>query len=146
MIEVIAVVDDDAFVRDALEDLITSFGHRVRTFRSAEEFMQCGEIAHTSCLITDLQMPGLSGLDLQEHLLASGHGTPVIFLTAFAEERARALALSRGALAFLNKPVQEVELISHIDQALKVAEHQVEQGSDASKTSSLAPPGPLGNS
>ena len=119
----IAVVDDDAFVRDALEDLITSFGHRVRTFHSADDFVQSGEIAHTSCLITDLQMPGLSGLDLQQHLLANGHGTPVIFLTAFPEERTRVLALNRGALAFLSKPFQEVELISHLDQALKVAEH-----------------------
>ena len=85
----IAVVDDDAFVRDALEDLITSFGHRVRTFHSADGFLQSGEIAHTSCLITDLQMPGLSGLDLQQHLLANGHGTPVIFLTAFPEHLAR---------------------------------------------------------
>jgi len=126
----IAVVDDDAFVRDALEDLITSFGHRVRTFHSADDFVQSGEIAHTSCLITDLQMPGLSGLDLQQHLLANGHGTPVIFLTAFPEERARALALNRGALAFLSKPFQEVELISHLDQALKVAEH------DATETKS----------
>jgi FixJ family two-component response regulator len=118
---VIAVVDDDAFVRDALEDLITSFGHSVRTFHSAEEFLQSGTIEQTSCLITDLQMPGMSGLDLQQRLLDNGHGTPVIFLTAFPEERPRAVALNRGALAFLSKPFEEVELISHLDRALKAA-------------------------
>jgi FixJ family two-component response regulator len=120
----IAIIDDDAFVREALDDLITSVGHHVRTFHSADDFVHSGEILHTSCLITDLQMPGLSGLDLQQHLLANGHGTPVIFLTAFPEERARALALNRGARAFLSKPFQEVELISYLDQALKVAEDE----------------------
>jgi len=117
----IAVVDDDAFVRDALEDLITSFGHRVRTFHSADEFLQSGAIEGTSCLITDLQMPGMSGLDLQEWLLNNGHSTPVIFMTAFPEERARTAALNRGARAFLKKPVQEVELISHLERALEGA-------------------------
>src|SRR3954449_13628830 len=120
----IAVVDDDAFVRESLEDLISSLGHRIRTFESADQFLESGDVADTSCLITDLQMEGRSGLDLQQHLLSNGHGTPVIFLTAFPEERARALALNRGARAFLGKPFQEVELISHLDQALKFAEHE----------------------
>jgi FixJ family two-component response regulator len=131
---IIAVVDDDAFVRDALEDLITSFGHRVRTFQSAEEFLQSGAIEHTSCLITDLQMPGMSGLELHQRLLDHGHGTPVIFLTAFPEEKTRTLALNGGALAFLNKPLQEVELISHLDRALKAAgARATEQSRDASR-------------
>ena len=121
----IAVVDDDAFVRDALEDLITSLGHRVRTFHSADDFVKSGGIADTSCLITDLQMPGLSGLDLQQHLLANGHGTPVIFLTAFPEERARTLALDRGALAFLSKPCEEANLLRFIDVALEIARSKV---------------------
>src|SRR4051795_13441901 len=116
----IAVVDDDAFVRGALEDLVTSLGHRVRTFESADQFLESGDLVDTLCVITDLQMEGRSGLDLQQHLLSNGYGTPVIFLTAFPEEKARALALNRGALAFLRKPFQEVELISHLDQALKV--------------------------
>jgi FixJ family two-component response regulator len=116
----IAVVDDDAFVRESLEDLITSLGHRVRTFESADQFLESGDVADTSCLITDLQMEGRSGLDLQQHLLVNGHGTPVIFLTGFPEERARALALDRGAVAFLSKPCEEANLLRFLDVALRI--------------------------
>jgi len=120
----ITIVDDDKLVRDALEDLITSFGHRVRTYESAVQFLASGEVAETSCLITDMQMPGMSGLDLQQHLLASGSNIPVIFLTAFPQEHAKALALDRGALAFLHKPFNEPDLISWVDRALDVADQQ----------------------
>src|SRR5215212_6206121 len=120
----ITIVDDDKLVRDALEDLITSFGHRVRTYESAVQFLASGEVAETSCLITDMQMPGMSGLDLQQHLLASGYTTPVIFLTAFPQERAKALALDRGALAFLHKPFNEPDLISCVDRALDLADQE----------------------
>src|SRR5215203_4186848 len=119
----IAIVDDDILVRDALEDLISSFGHLVRTYQSAAQFLESGQIADTSCLITDLQMPGMSGLDLQQHLLVSGYNTPVIFLTAFPQESAKALALDRGALAFLHKPLEEANLLSSIALALKLATH-----------------------
>jgi FixJ family two-component response regulator len=121
----IAVVDDDAFVRESLEDLISSLGYRVRTFESADQFLESGDVADTSCLITDLQMEGRSGLDLQQHLLINGHGTPVIFLTAFPEERARTLALDRGALAFLSKPCEEANLLRFIDVALEIARSKV---------------------
>jgi FixJ family two-component response regulator len=120
----IAIVDDDEFVRGALEDLIASFGHRVRTYDSAVQFLASSEVAETSCLITDVQMPGMSGLDLQQHLLASGSNTPIIFLTAFPQERAKALALDRGALAFLHKPFNEPDLISCIDRALDLVDQQ----------------------
>ena len=119
----IAIVDDDTLVRDALEDLISAFGHLVRTYQSAAQFLESGQIADTSCLITDLQMPGMSGLDLQQHLLVSGYNTPVIFLTAFPQESAKALALDRGALAFLHKPFEEANLLSSIALALKLAAH-----------------------
>ena len=121
----IAIVDDDRFVRDALEDLIASLGHRVRTFQSADEFVNSGELAQVSCLITDLQMPGMSGLDLQQHLLANGNNTPVIFLTAFPEERTRSLALSNGAMGFLEKPFEEADLTRYLDFALKVTKDRV---------------------
>jgi len=121
----IAVVDDDKFVRDALEDLIASLGHRVRTFQSADEFVNSGDFAQLSCVITDLQMPGMSGLDLQQHLLANGNDTPVIFLTAFPEERTRSLALSNGAMGFLEKPFEEADLTRYLDFALKVTKDRV---------------------
>ena len=123
----IAVIDDDRFVRDALEDLIASLGHPVRTFQSADEFVSSGEFVQASSLITDLQMPGMSGLDLQQHLLAKGNSTPVIFLTAFPEQRTRALALSHGAMGFLEKPFEEADLLHYLDFALKVAEDRAEE-------------------
>ena len=119
----IAIIDDDAFVREALDDLITSVGHQVRTYESAAHFLESGEVADTAFLITDLQMPGMSGLDLQQHLLAHGRCTPVIFLTAFPEERAKALALNRGAVAFLSKPLEETKLLRSMAAALEIARH-----------------------
>jgi FixJ family two-component response regulator len=121
----IAVVDDDKFVRDALEDLIASLGHRVRTFQSANEFINSGEFAQLSCVITDLEMPGMSGLDLQQHLLANGNNTPLILLTAFPEERTRSLALSNGAMGFLERPFKEADLTSYLEFALKLTKDRV---------------------
>ena len=121
----IAVVDDDRFVRDGLEDLLASVGHRVRTYQSATQFLESGELADTSCVITDLQMPGMSGLDLQQYLSNSSRETPVIFLTGFPNDQARALALDRGALAFLSKPFEEVDLLSCLDRALDGAKHKM---------------------
>ena len=119
----IAIIDDDAFVREALDDLITSVGHQVRTYESAARFLESDEVADTAFLITDLQMPGMSGLDLQQHLLTNGRCTPVIFLTAFPEERAKALALNRGAVAFLSKPLEEAKLLRSMAAALEIARH-----------------------
>ena len=123
----IAVVEDDIFVRDALGDLIASLGHRVRTFQSADEFVNSGEFAQLSCVVTDMQMPGMSGLDLQQHLLANGNNTPVIFLTAFPEERTRSLALSNGAMGFLEKPFEEADLTRYLKFALRVTNDRVRQ-------------------
>jgi FixJ family two-component response regulator len=119
----IAIIDDDAFVREALEDLITSLGHQARTYESPAHFLESDEVADTAFLITDLQMPGMSGLDLQQQLLANGRCTPVIFLTAFPEERAKALALNRGAVAFLSKPFEEAKLLRSMAAALEIAKH-----------------------
>src|SRR4051812_18534841 len=121
----IAIIDDDAFVRRALEDLITSLGHQARTYESPAHFLESGEVVDTAFLITDLQMPGMSGLDLQQHLLVDGRCTPVIFLTAFPEERAKALALNRGAVAFLSKPFEEAKLLRSMAAALEIARHNV---------------------
>ena len=114
----IAIVDDDDFVRESLGDLIESFGYDVATFRSAERFLEAECLAETSCLITDLQMPGLSGLHLQRRLMADGHRLPIIFVTAFPDEKFRVRAMRAGAVGFLSKPFDESSLISCLESAL----------------------------
>jgi FixJ family two-component response regulator len=115
---VISIVDDDALVRDGIGDLVKSLGYGVLTFASAEEFLKSGQVRETSCLITDLQMPGLKGLDLQSHLLEAQYDTPVIFVTAFPTNKARTQALRAGAVAFLSKPFEEDSLIGSIETAV----------------------------
>jgi FixJ family two-component response regulator len=116
---IISIVDDDSIVREAIHDLIKSLGYEALAFASAEHFLQSHRVADTSCLIADLQMPGLSGLDLQDHLLANGYHTPVILVTAFPKKESRERALRAGAVSFLSKPFEESTLISSIDIALK---------------------------
>src|SRR5437879_4685207 len=115
---VISIVEDDPFARDAIGDFIQSLGYRAVTFSSAEQFLDSGRVGEVACLITDLQMPGMSGLDLQNHLQAAGYDTPVIFISAFPEDRFRTRALNAGALAFLSKPFEEKSLIDCINIAL----------------------------
>lgn len=115
----ISIIDDDKSVRDAAKMLIRSLGYTTETFASAEEFLESGYLRDTACLITDVQMPGMSGVDLQSHLVANGHRTPVIFVTAFPEERVRTRALDAGAFGFLSKPFSEDSLIACLDRALE---------------------------
>jgi FixJ family two-component response regulator len=103
----IAIVDDDAFVRDSLRDLMESLGYEVAVFQSAERFLEAACLAETSCVITDLQMPGLSGLDLQGRLIADGRYIPIIFVTAFPGEKFRARAMSAGAEQALQRTVAD---------------------------------------
>jgi len=114
----ISIVDDDAAVRETTQALVRSLGYNAMTFASAEEFLQSERVHDTSCLITDVQMPGLSGVELQSLLLARGHQTPIIFVTAFPEEKTRARALEAGAVGFLSKPFDEERLIDCLNQAL----------------------------
>src|SRR5213080_851089 len=107
----IAIVDDQHFARESLRDLLESLGYAVSTFDSAEQFLESGRLAETSCLISDVQMPGLSGLELQSQLAADGHHIPVIFMTGFPEQRFRIRARSAGAVGFLSKPFDEGSLI-----------------------------------
>jgi len=116
----IAIVDDDRAVREAMKLLMRSLGYHTSTFGSAEEFLT-SQFNNTSCIITDLQMPGLSGLDLQDLLIARGHRFPIIFITAHPEENARARAMKAGAVAFLTKPVDADHLLGYLDKALKAA-------------------------
>ena len=117
-IPMISIVDDDKSIRDATEGLVRSLGYRTATFASAEEFLGSDRLNDTVCLITDVQMPGLSGLDLQDHLNAHGRTMPVIILTALPEEAVRARALQAGAVGFFRKPFDEDELVECLDQAV----------------------------
>src|SRR5262245_5668418 len=115
----IAIIDDDPSVREATDELMKSLGYRAATFASAEDFLQSGRMNDTSCLITDVQMPGLSGIELQSVLIARGNSTPMIFVTAYPEERTRKRALEAGAIGFLSKPFDEARLIEHLEAALQ---------------------------
>ena len=107
----ISIVDDSESVREATKRLLRSHGYGAATFASAEEFLQSDQVNDTSCLITDVQMPGLSGVELQSHLIAQGNRMPMIFVTASTEEKTRAHALKAGAIGFLNKPFNVDRLI-----------------------------------
>ena len=120
----ISIVDDDAFTRDAIEDLLQSLGYRAVTFPSAKQFLDSGRVGEVACLITDLQMPGMNGLDLQSQLLAAGYDTPVIFISAFPDERVRRRALNAGAFAFLSKPFPQATLISCIDAVVRKSQRK----------------------
>lgn len=121
-IRVLSLVDDDASVRKATGRLIRSFGFTVEVFASGEEFLCFGSLRITSCLVLDVQMPGMSGLQLQSHLAAGGYCIPIIFITAHPDEEIRAQALEAGAVAFLIKPFGEEALLEGIRSALKLTE------------------------
>jgi FixJ family two-component response regulator len=114
----ISIVDDDALARDGIKELVESLGYKVRTFISAEHFLESGVIAETACVITDLQMPGLNGLELQEALRSQGCCIPIILITAFPNRKHRNRALEGGALGFLSKPFDEASLIQCLTAAL----------------------------
>ena len=113
----ISIVDDDKSVRESENSLIRSLGYATATFASGEEFLGSGRLRDTECLITDVRMPGMSGVDLQSRLIANGNRTPVIFVTAHPEERLRERALRAGALGFLSKPISEESLIACLERA-----------------------------
>jgi FixJ family two-component response regulator len=116
---VISIIDDDASVRVATNNLLRSLGYTVYTFVSAQEFLQSAHFNDTSCVIADVQMPAMSGVDLQARLLTQGHRVPFIFITAFPEETIRVRALKAGAICFLTKPFDRLTLIKCIDTALE---------------------------
>jgi FixJ family two-component response regulator len=113
----ISIVDDDPLARDGIQELIESLGYSTVTFTSAEHFLQSGVIAHTTCMIIDVQMPGLNGLELLETLRSRGHRTPVIMITAFPNEIYRKRALDGGVVGFLSKPFDDASLIKYLTAA-----------------------------
>jgi len=102
--------------------LIRSFGFTVMVFASAEEFLRFGSLQDTSCLVLDVHMPGMSGLQLQSHLAAAGYRIPIIFITAYPDEQTRARALEAGAVDFLPKPFGDDALLNGIRSALKFSD------------------------
>jgi FixJ family two-component response regulator len=119
VLSVISVIDDDASVRAATTNLLSSHGYLVDTFASAEEFLQSTRLNESLCVIADVQMSAMSGLDLLAHMRAHGYAAPFIFITAFPEESIRARALKAGAICFLAKPFAGPTLISCLEAALK---------------------------
>jgi FixJ family two-component response regulator len=114
----IAIVDDDPSFRRATGGFIQSLGYDVVAFGSGEEFLRSSKLDEIACLICDLQMPRLSGIGLQKQLGGLGYTFPIIFITAFAEAKARGEALASGALGFFDKPFREEELISCLERAV----------------------------
>ena len=117
----IVIVDDDEGVREATKTLVRSLGYNASTFGSANEFLKSEKVHDTSCPITDLQMPGLSGIDLQDRLIASGYRIPIIFITAYPDENVRLRVMKAGAIGFLSKPYNHDHLLGCLEKALKAA-------------------------
>jgi FixJ family two-component response regulator len=114
----ISVVDDDESMREAVRALMKSLGYTAEAFASAEEFLSSCEDLRTSCLIADVQMPGMTGIELHRHLVASGKSIPTILITAFPAERAREGALADGVVGYLSKPFDEDDLLACIHSSL----------------------------
>jgi FixJ family two-component response regulator len=115
----VVIVEDDDSVRDATSHLLRVLGYATASFSSAEDFLKSGRVCDTACLITDVHLPGMSGVELQSRLNLDGHYVPVVFITAFPEEAIRARVLHNGALCYLSKPLREQTLLAFIDKALK---------------------------
>ncbi len=114
----ISVIDDDASMREAIKGLMRSLGYRVEAIASAREFLSSRHVRRTSCLIADMQMPGMTGLELHRHLSASGKPIPTILITAYPDSSVRERALAAGVVGYLSKPFEEDDLLGCIRSAL----------------------------
>ena len=114
----ISIVDDDEGIRQALKSLIDSVGLRAEVFDSGEKFLNSPNLSQTDCLITDVRMPGMSGLELQDRLSAAGRSIPIVFISAHDDNEARARGLRAGAIDFLQKPFSEDSLLGAISVCL----------------------------
>jgi FixJ family two-component response regulator len=115
----ISIVDDDDSVRESLQRLMRSVGFAVNVFASAEEFLDSDGLRNTDCLILDVRLPGMNGLELQRHLATSHSDIRIIFITSYEDDDVRARALNAGAVAYFLKPFNDEDLLNAIDAALK---------------------------
>lgn len=140
---IVWVVDDDASVREALESLIRSAGLRVETLASADEFLACPRVEAPSCLVLDVRMPRLSGLDLQKRMAEINLQIPIVFITGHGDVRTSVRAMKAGAVEFLTKPFDDQDLLEAIQQAIKrdreARQHQAELGELRARYESLTP-------
>lgn len=118
----ISIVDDDESVREATKGLMRAVGFIAETFASATDFLKADGARRTSCLIVDMQMPGMTGLELYGRLVASGNPIPTILITAYSDDRVRARALKAGVMCYLSKPFSEGDLLGCIQSALRRGE------------------------
>ena len=116
--QLIAIVDDDESIRNALQGMMKAVGFKTQAFSSAEDFLKSGQQSQTACLITDIRMPGMSGLDLQAKLNADNCKIPTIFITAHGDAKLRIQALRAGAVEFLAKPFDDEVLLESVRAAL----------------------------
>jgi FixJ family two-component response regulator len=117
-VPLIAIVDDDDSLRNSLDNLLRSVGFRAQGFSSAEAFLHAHQAPETACLILDVRLPGMNGLDLQRQMGAAHWRIPIIFVTAYADDDVRVRALEAGAVDFLYKPCREEDLLKAIEAAL----------------------------
>jgi FixJ family two-component response regulator len=115
---VVSIIDDDQSVRDGITDLVRAMGFKADAFGSAEQFLQSGRAERSSCLITDMRMPGMTGLELYDRLVASGKRIPTIVITAFPKDGDQARALQVGVVCYLTKPFDDNQLATCIVSAL----------------------------
>jgi FixJ family two-component response regulator len=116
----ISVVDDDESMREAMRGLMKSLGYTAEAFASAEEFLNSRQVPHTSCLIADVHMPGMTGLELHHRLVASGKTIPTILITAYPDDDVRQRALGDGVVCYLSKPFDENDLLACIRSSLNI--------------------------
>jgi FixJ family two-component response regulator len=115
----LAIIDDDESVLVATDSLLRSLGYIVQTFASAEEFLRSERLDDFSCIVSDIQMPAMSGVQLQDYLRRQGYRVPFIFVTAFPDEKIRARALAGGAICYLTKPFDSNRLVRSLQAALQ---------------------------
>ena len=121
---VISIIDDDQFVRDSLKRLMKSFGYMVAAYPSAGDFLKSPQLEETSCLIADVHMSGMTGIELYEYLIKAGQAIPTILITAYPDDHVRKGALDKGVFAYLVKPFSETDLIRYVRFALESGNRQ----------------------
>jgi len=115
----VSIVDDDQFFRESMRRLMRSLGYPVEAFHSAADFLASHRLVDTACLITDVQMPGMTGIELHRHLTEAGHAIPTILVTAYPDDVDRSRTLNDGVIGYLRKPVDEARLLQCLRAALE---------------------------